>query len=148
MRIGPRLHEAYDSLATLLRPSNLLVPALISVAAWSLECLSLWTILHGFGEKVPVGLATFFYATSTLAGAIVPTPGGVGVTETSLQEQMQQLGHVSPTASTCAMILVRFATLWFAVLIGFAALSVLKRRHPRLLAGEGATPAVDASVAE
>jgi hypothetical protein len=33
------------------------------------------------------------------------------------------------------MILVRFATLWFAVLVGFGSLSVLKRRHPGLLAG-------------
>ena len=32
------------------------------------------------------------------------------------------------------MILVRFATLWFAVLIGFVALSWMKRRHPKLLA--------------
>jgi hypothetical protein len=33
------------------------------------------------------------------------------------------------------MILVRFATLWFAVLVGFTSLSLLKRRHPGLLAG-------------
>jgi hypothetical protein len=33
------------------------------------------------------------------------------------------------------MILVRFATLWFAVLVGFLALSALKRRYPGLLAG-------------
>jgi hypothetical protein len=31
------------------------------------------------------------------------------------------------------MILVRFATLWFAVLVGFVALSILKRRYPKLL---------------
>jgi hypothetical protein len=33
---------------------------------------------------------------------------------------------------------VRFATLWFAVIVGFAALGILKRRHPALLAGGGA----------
>jgi hypothetical protein len=32
------------------------------------------------------------------------------------------------------MILVRFATLWFAVLVGFVSLSLLKKRHPGLLA--------------
>jgi uncharacterized membrane protein YbhN (UPF0104 family) len=80
-----------------------------------------------------LGLATFFYATSTLAGALVPVPGGLGVTEASLQGQME-LGHVTPAASTAAMILVRFATLWFAVFVGFASLSILKRRHPGLLA--------------
>lgn len=128
-RLGPKLHEAYDSLSTLVHPSNLVVPSLLSIAAWSFECAALWTILRGLGQATSFELATFFYATSTLAGALVPVPGGLGVTETSLQEQMQQLGGVPPTASTAAMILVRFATLWFAVLVGFLALSALKRRH-------------------
>ncbi|HEY8087887.1 MAG TPA: lysylphosphatidylglycerol synthase transmembrane domain-containing protein [Polyangiaceae bacterium] len=138
-RIGPRLHEAYDSLATLVRPSNLLLPTALSIAAWALECTALWVILQGFGESTGYGLATFFYATSTLAGALVPVPGGLGVTETSLQGQLQELGHVGATTATAAMILVRFATLWFAVVVGFVALSVLKRRHPGLLAGEPTT---------
>jgi hypothetical protein len=34
------------------------------------------------------------------------------------------------------MILVRFATLWFAVLVGFVSLSILKRRYPRLLSAD------------
>jgi uncharacterized protein (TIRG00374 family) len=145
-RIGPKLHEAYDSLSTLVRPSNLLFPAALSLFAWSLECVSLWVVLHGFGESTPLGLSTFFYATSTLAGALVPVPGGLGVTETSLQGQMHELGHVPPGISTGAMILVRFATLWFAVIIGFAALSLLRRRHPYILGGTAparaeATPA-------
>lgn len=134
-RIGPKLHEAYDSLATLVKPSNLLVPTLLSIVAWSLECTALWVILQGFEQQTGLGLATFFYATSTLAGALVPVPGGLGVTETSLQGQLQELGHVGATTATAAMILVRFATLWFAVLVGFVSLSLLKRRHAGLLAG-------------
>jgi glycosyltransferase 2 family protein len=135
-RIGPKLHDAYESLATMIHPSNLVVPAVLSVGAWSLECTALWVILRGLGERTPLGLATFFYATSTLAGALVPVPGGLGVTETSLQGQMQELGHVSAAASTAAMILVRFATLWFAVLVGFVALSILRQLYPRLLSGD------------
>jgi uncharacterized protein (TIRG00374 family) len=133
-RIGPKLHVAYDSLATLVKPGNLALPTLLSIVAWSLECTALWIILRGFGENTSIGLATFFYATSTLAGALVPVPGGLGVTEASLQGQLQELGHVPATTATAAMILVRFATLWFAVLIGFVALSWLRRRHPGLLA--------------
>ena len=45
------------------------------------------------------------------------------------------------SATTAAMILVRFATLWFAVIVGFIALSVMKRRHPGLLAKSDAKPA-------
>jgi uncharacterized protein (TIRG00374 family) len=132
-RLGPKLHQAYDSLATMLAPKNLVLPTLLSIGAWSLECLSLWVILRGFGQETSAPLCFFFYATSTLAGALVPVPGGLGVTETFLQGQMHELGHVSMNVSTAAMILVRFATLWFAVLVGFIALSILKKRYPGLL---------------
>ena len=142
-KIGPKLHASYDSLATMLKPANLVWPTLVSIVAWSLECLSLWVILQGFGQSTSVALCMFFYATSTLAGALVPVPGGLGVTEGALQEQLMNLGKVPETASTAAMILVRFATLWFAVLVGFVALSILKRRHPGLLA-TNATPSAAA----
>jgi uncharacterized protein (TIRG00374 family) len=141
-RVVPKLREAYTSLATLLELKNLVVPTLLSIAAWSLECMALWTILHGFGEETPVTLAAFFYATSTLAGALVPVPGGLGITESALKEQLQTLGHVSPSTSTAAMMLVRFATLWFAVAVGFVALGLMRVRYPRLLRGENDTAAV------
>lgn len=133
--LAPKLREAYESLKTMLRADNLGVPALLSIAAWSLECLALWVILRGFGERTSLPLCVFFYATSTLVGAIVPVPGGLGVTEAALEEQMHEIGHVTPATSTAAMMLVRFATLWFAVLVGFIALTALKRRHKGLLAG-------------
>lgn len=133
-KMAPKLEAAYESLATMLAPRNLFVPSLLSAAAWTLECLALWVILRGFGQDTSVPLSTFFYATSTLVGAIVPVPGGLGVTESALMGQMTNLGHVDKGIATAAMILVRFATLWFAVIIGFLALSWMKRRHPGLLA--------------
>jgi uncharacterized membrane protein YbhN (UPF0104 family) len=132
--MAPKLEAMYESLATMLKPKNLALPSLLSMAAWMLECLALWIILDGFGAGTSVALCTFFYATSTLAGAIVPVPGGLGVTESALMGQMTELGHVEKSAAAAAMILVRFATLWFAVLVGFVALTALKRRHPGLLA--------------
>jgi glycosyltransferase 2 family protein len=139
-KIAPKLEAAYESLATLLALRNLLVPSLLSAAAWTLECLALWVILGGFGQATSIPLATFFYATSTLVGAIVPVPGGLGVTESALMGQMTEIGHVEQGIAAAAMILVRFATLWFAVLIGFVALSWMKSRHPSLLAKDDVKP--------
>jgi len=132
-KIGPRLDAAYDSLALLVSPKNLVLPTLLSTAAWLLECLALAVILRGFAADVPVTLCTFFYATSTLAGAASGSPGGIGVTEAGLREQMTTMGHVDAATSTAAMMLVRFATLWFAVALGFAAIAAIKRRYPHLL---------------
>jgi hypothetical protein len=39
------------------------------------------------------------------------------------------------------MILVRFATLWFAVLVGFVALALLRLRFPSLARDGDALPA-------
>jgi uncharacterized protein (TIRG00374 family) len=133
-KAAPKLESAYESLATMLKPQNLVLPSVLSAGAWMLECLALWVILGGFGEATSIPLSTFFYATSTLVGAIVPVPGGLGVTESALMGQMTTMGHVEGSTATAAMILVRFATLWFAVLVGFVALSLMKRRHPGLLA--------------
>jgi glycosyltransferase 2 family protein len=125
-KLGPKLRTAYESLSVLVSPTNLGIPAVISVVAWLLECLALWVILQGFGAHVPVGPCLFYYATSTLAGALIPVPGGLGITEGMLQTQLVNLGQMSTGIATAAMLLVRFATLWFAVLVGFVAYVLLK----------------------
>jgi uncharacterized protein (TIRG00374 family) len=109
--------------------------------AWFLEGFALWVILRGFGESTPVLMACFFYATATLAGALIPVPGGLGVTEGTLEEQLHHFGNVSNATATSAMILVRFATLWFAVLVGFVALALLRLRFPSLARDGDALPA-------
>jgi uncharacterized protein (TIRG00374 family) len=132
-KLAPKLREAWASLRTLTAPRALVLPTILSVIAWFLEGLALWVILRGFGGETPVLVACFFYATATLAGALIPVPGGLGVTEFTLQEQLGLFGHVDKLTSTSAMILVRFATLWFAVLVGFVALALLRLRYPALM---------------
>lgn len=135
-KLAPRVATAWDSLRILVTPGALVVPTVISVTSWALEGLSLYVILLGFRANVAPPMALFFYATSQLAGALIPVPGGLGVTEGSLEQQLVRLGGVPQIAATSAMILVRIATLWFAVLLGFIALALLRRRHPKLLSGE------------
>ena len=49
-----------------------------------------------------------------------------------LKEQMARLGGVPTSTATAAMFLIRFATLWFAVVVGFVALGLLRARYPAL----------------
>jgi uncharacterized protein (TIRG00374 family) len=133
-KIAPKLRHSRESLATMLAPRNLVFPTFISTAAWMLECLALYVILRGFGATPSLMFASFVYATSTLAGALaIITPGGMGVTEGALVAQLHEVGKVPMENASATTILVRFATLWFAVLVGFAALTILKRRYPTLL---------------
>jgi uncharacterized membrane protein YbhN (UPF0104 family) len=133
-QLAPKLDEAYASLRVVATPGALIWPTLLSIVAWGAEGAALWVLLGGFGTEVPLPLAVFFYATATLAGAIIPVPGGLGVTEAMIQEQLVRLGGVAQGAATASMILVRFATLWWAVLVGFVALALLRARYPARLA--------------
>lgn len=129
----PRLETARESLRTVAQPRTLALPTLLSLLGWGAEGLGLWVLLNGFSQTVSGLLATFFYATATLAGALVPMPGGLGVAETIMQTQLVNIGHVDAGAATGAMLLIRFATLWWAVIVGFGALALLRRKFPRLL---------------
>ena len=126
-RISPRLREAYESLLEMTRPAPLLIGTVIAVAAWGLECGSLYAIVHGFeGVVMSWDAAVFAYAASTIGGAIAMTPGGLGATEVTMTALLQTLGGatMSPATASATTMLVRVATLWFAVLIGLVALGV------------------------
>ncbi len=133
-RAVPKLRDALSSLRVLASPRALLLPALLSVCAWGAEGAALYVLLRGFEQSVPPALAVFFYSTATLAGALVPVPGGLGLVEGMLREALLRLGGVEQGAATAAMILVRLATLWWAVLVGFLALFALRLRFPAALA--------------
>jgi uncharacterized protein (TIRG00374 family) len=130
---APKLREALDSLRVVAAPAALIWPTLLSVLAWGLEGVALFVILGGFDANVSVGNSVFFYSVATLAGALVPVPGGLGVAETLIQQQLSVLGGVAQGAATASMLLVRFATLWWGVLVGFIALFILRVRFPNEL---------------
>jgi uncharacterized membrane protein YbhN (UPF0104 family) len=133
-RFAAVAREAVESLRMLASPSRLLVPMTLSVGAWACEGVALWVLLLGFGARAPMLLSVFFYETASLAGALIPVPGGLGIVESMLREQLVYLGGVPAGAATASMILVRFATLWWAVLVGFLALGLLRTRFPSLRA--------------
>lgn len=137
-KIEPKVRDAVFSLRVLAHPRVILLPLVLSIVAWACEGIALWVILRGFGTSPPILVAVFFYETASLAGALIPVPGGLGVVEAMLREQLVHLGGVPGAAATASMILVRFATLWWAVALGFLALGFLRARHPKL---RGAEPA-------
>jgi uncharacterized protein (TIRG00374 family) len=128
----PRLQTALTSLRVLASPVALLWPTLLSIVAWGAEGYALQVLLLGFGASVGLMLPMFFYSTATLAGALIPVPGGLGVTEGMLQNQLVGLGGISAAVATSSMILVRLVTLWWAVLVGFLALALIRARYPSL----------------
>jgi uncharacterized protein (TIRG00374 family) len=93
-----------------------------------------------------LGLAILIYAVTTVAGALSFLPGGLLVTEAGMTLLLVQSarGVDEPTA-VAATLLIRLATLWFAVLIGLIALTALRRGSNKLdKALDAATSEADA----
>jgi len=141
--VAPRLGRAHDSLRVVASPRALGWPVFLSLIGWGLEGLALHLLLAGFGQHPAFSFSLFFYATATLAGALVPVPGGLGVTEAVILEQLVHVAGAPEGIATACMLLIRLATLWWAVLVGFVALGCLRLVFPRELGSSPAAAADD-----
>ncbi|WP_026278681.1 lysylphosphatidylglycerol synthase transmembrane domain-containing protein [Thioalkalivibrio sp. ALJ3] len=127
-RPGQRLWRTIHHLATVLlqarrchRPALLAGTTLLSVVAWSAEALAFWWILNAMGFEASFAFAAFVFALAMLAGALSFLPGGLGGTEAVMVGLL--LLHDMPAAdAVAATMLIRFTTLWFAVILGLIAL--------------------------
>lgn len=131
-RIAPKLLASYDPMAHLLRPWPLLWGTGLGVIAWLCECLGFAWIIRGFsGTEISLFTATFIYALTTVIGALSFLPGGLLATEGSMTFLLVSAaqGIDEPTA-VAATLLTRLCTFWFAVVLGFAALALLRQNLP------------------
>ena len=122
-----KIENAYNSIQKLLKPSVLFYMTIISLIAWLAECLGYYLILRNFGIDINLMWASFSYAFANIVGTVSMLPGGLGITEGSLTFLLLEKG-VSKTTSVTTTFIVRIATLWFAVLVGVLALSLLHNR--------------------
>jgi glycosyltransferase 2 family protein len=131
-KLTSKLRELYDNLAHLVKPAPLTWATAMGMAAWLCECLGFALIVRSFpGAQVPMGLAMLIYAATTVAGALSFLPGGLVVTEASMVLLLvRAAGGLDEPAAVAATILIRLCTLWFAVLLGLIALTLVKRAFP------------------
>ena len=121
-----RMAVGYDAFGALASPRVLALAVPLSVAAWFLEGLSLWLILDALGVDLPIYQAVALYALATLAGAISLLPGGLGSTE-AVMVGLLVAASASGSVATTATVLVRAATLWFAIALGLMLLPLVFR---------------------
>lgn len=114
--------ESRDVQARLLRGRAMWGGMALGTVAWLSECLGLWLVVGAFSHGVlEVTSAVFMYAIGTLAGALSFLPGGLIATEASLAGMLSPAvsGALPDEASAiAATLLIRVATLWFAVALG------------------------------
>jgi uncharacterized protein (TIRG00374 family) len=123
------IEEMYVSTRTLLGPRPFGIGIGIGVISWFCECLAFYLVLVGLDIPRSADLllaATFVFAASAWIGGLSLLPGGLGVAEASVATLLlltvKEPEMTRPVAAT-ATLLIRFATLWFGVLLGVAALA-------------------------
>ncbi|MGA7669028.1 MAG: lysylphosphatidylglycerol synthase transmembrane domain-containing protein [Nitrolancea sp.] len=131
--IGKRietLETLYESTWRMFRPGRLLFAVVISTASWAGECVAFFFVLTGLGFVADWHLlfvATSSLAIATLIGAVTLLPGGLGAAElsvTGLLILFMGSSVIDHETAATATLLIRFATFWFGILIGLAALMI------------------------
>jgi glycosyltransferase 2 family protein len=134
----------YESAYLMLRWKPVLIALVLSIFAWSGECLAFFLVLIGFGTPATLTLllqSFFIYGGASLFGAITLLPGGVGATEGSMTSLAQLLIGLNAPVASAATLLVRACTLWFAIIIGGLALFAFGL--PSRTTDTSSTPIVD-----
>lgn len=123
-KFSHKLHSAYDSIYLMVRFRELLVTVALSLLAWAFECFSFYLVVNGFGLDsalhINIFIATFVYGFATLAGAATMLPGGLGATDASITGLLVLL-NIPKNISVASTLIIRAATLWFAVIVGIVA---------------------------
>ena len=98
----------------------------LGLIAWGAEGIAFFYIMHVLGSDISLQTALFIYSFSMLVGALSFLPGGLGGTEATMVALLMLNGTGQPEA-VAATVLIRLATLWFAVGLGIVALSLPER---------------------
>lgn len=124
-----KLDETYEATRTLLAWPALATTTALSVLSWGMEAAAFFWIVSGLGGESSFLMASFVYAMTTILGAVSFLPGGLGVTEGSMIGVLRLLGVFKDLApATASTYLIRLATLWFGVALGFIALGIYRTR--------------------
>lgn len=92
---------------------------------WCTEAYAFWLLAGGFGISLSALLACGIYAGSILIGVASFLPGGVGGTEAAMTLMLTSIGNEMGTVVSFILVF-RVLTLWFAVVLGFIAMVVIR----------------------
>lgn len=125
------VESLFEAARVILMPWPLFYATFLSILAWALECYSLYYIIAVISPATlaPLPLliyCSFAYAFSTIIGALAMLPGGLFVTEGGMALLLVKLVKVETSRAVAATFMVRAATLWFALIIGMAALPAFR----------------------
>jgi len=83
--------------------------------------------LAAFGQDATLIQVALVYLAGNTAGALIPTPGGMGTIELALATTLTSITGINPGIATSIAVLFRVATFWLRIPIGWAAMRYLQK---------------------
>lgn len=121
-KFTPVLREFYDGSFAVFRPGATIFAVGLGMVSWLGEGIGFYLLLTNLGlapGRQTLSNAIFILAFSTIIGAVTALPGGLGAAEVSIAGMLTLLVGMEASQAAAATLLIRLATLWFGVFLGF-----------------------------
>jgi uncharacterized protein (TIRG00374 family) len=105
----------------------LLYGMVLGIGAWGAEGVAFYYVVNQLDGGISLQTALFIYGFAMVVGALSFFPGGLGGMEATMVGLLI-LNNVAQPQAVAATVLIRLATLWFAVALGIFALSLPERK--------------------
>lgn len=130
-KVEHNIREMYQSTYLILKLVPLSVATFWSVCAWMCECFGFWIVLNALNVPPQLLAASFIYAFGTIVGVV--SPGGLGVMDVSMVGMLQLPAFMGENVAddgiaAAGTMIIRIATLWFAVFVGIVVLLIFQKR--------------------
>jgi uncharacterized protein (TIRG00374 family) len=115
-----------------LKPKPFFLMFLLSLLIWIIEAAAFFIIIYGFQINIGVSGTFFTYFFSIFVGSVSFFPAGLGITDGSIAILLTNYG-IHESISISVALIIRVATLWFAMLVGSISMLIVIRRNKNLI---------------
>ncbi|MEM9714906.1 MAG: lysylphosphatidylglycerol synthase transmembrane domain-containing protein [Pseudomonadota bacterium] len=117
------MRQSLGEIRVFMKPNVLLPTTVLGIIGWLAEAYALYLILDWLGAPLPFWLVVFIFKTALLGGGATGLPGGVGGIE-AIMVGLLTLNGAPIEVALASTAIIRAATLWFAVALGFMAFPI------------------------
>lgn len=128
-RLFVKLRRLTRRLGPFMRLPVFLPVLALGIVGWAFEGIAFWLLLDWLGAEIGLATATAIFLIAVLSGALSGLPGGLGGTEATSVALLLMQG-VPLNIAVLATAIIRVATLWFAVALGFCTFPFAEARRP------------------
>ena len=127
-RTVPMWRQTWPRLVRMISQPKRFAVALLGNLVVTLSYLgAFWASLTAFGQHLSLIDLALIYLVGNAAGALIPTPGGLGTVEVALITGLTTTGGVPAAIATSVVALFRGLTFWARVPFGWASMRALQR---------------------